>query len=287
MPITRCPEGIDDISFLMQSNLMQRVAVAIVGIPLLLWLNIQGGLYFFGLVLLLALVATWEFRTLAAHRAHPPSVAVWLLLTTFIQFDFFFRFIDYWEALLAAMMALYVLEIWRNQGSQFMNLGATLVGLLYVNLCFGALLRLRLSESTSAGSGQALVLLLFLCVWSADIFAYFGGRGLGGKFIEKKLFPRISPKKTWEGYLFGIAGSVLAAWACSAWISGCPDGRAIPAGLLIGVVAPAGDLLESMFKRDAGVKDSSGIIPGHGGILDRFDTIMFVSPLLYFLVRHW
>jgi phosphatidate cytidylyltransferase len=286
MPITRCLAGIDDIFFLMQSNLMQRVAVAIVGIPLFLWLNMKGGLFFMGLVLLLSLMATWEFRGLAAHRAHPPSAVIWLLLTSFIQLDFYFGFIGYWEAMLAVIMFLYVLEIWRDQGSQFMNLGATLVGLLYVNLCFGSLLRLRLSENTGAGSGQALVLLMFLCVWAADIFAYFGGRSLGGKFIEKKLFPRISPKKTWEGYLFGIAGSVLAAWACSTWITGCPDGRAIPAGLLIGVVAPAGDLLESMFKRDAGVKDSSGIIPGHGGVLDRFDTIMFVAPLLYFFVRH-
>jgi len=271
----------------MPSNLSQRVAVAIVGIPLLLWLNMQGGPYFLGLVLALSLMATWEFWRLAEHRAHPPSIAILLPLTAFIQLDFYYGFIAYWEAIVAVVMFLYVLEIWRNQGSQFMNLGATLVGLLYVNLSFGALLRLRLSDATGAGSGQALVLLLLLCVWAADIFAYFGGRSLGGRFIKKKLFPRISPKKTWEGYLFGIVGSVLAAWLCSAYISGCPDGRAIPVGLLIGAVAPAGDLLESMFKRDAGVKDSSGLIPGHGGVLDRFDTVMFVAPLLYFLVHHW
>ena len=287
MPITRCLGGIAEIPVPMQSNLMQRVAVAVVGIPLFLWLNIQGGAYFLGLVLLLSLMATWEFWRLATHRAHPPSVAILLPLTAFVQLDFYYGFIGYWEAILAVVMFLYVLEIWRNQGSQFMNLGATLVGLLYVNLSFGSLLRLRLSETTGAGSGEALVLLLFLCVWAADIFAYFGGRSLGGKFIKKKLFPRISPKKTWEGYLFGIAGSALAAWACSTWIPGSPDGRAIPAGLLIGVVAPAGDLLESMFKRDAGVKDSSGVIPGHGGVLDRFDTVMFVAPLLYFFVHHW
>jgi phosphatidate cytidylyltransferase len=287
MPITRCLPGIADILVLMQSNLMQRVAVAIVGIPLLLWLNMQGGLYFLGLVLALSLMATWEFWRLATHRAHPPSIAILLPLTAFVQFDFYYGFIGYWEAILAVVMFLYVLEIWRNQGSQFMNLGATLVGLLYVNLSFGALLRLRLSDAVNAGSGQALVLLMLLCVWAADIFAYFGGRGFGGKFIKKKLFARISPKKTWEGYLFGIAGSASAAWLCSTYISGCPDGRAVAAGLLIGAVAPAGDLLESMFKRDAGVKDSSGVIPGHGGVLDRFDTVMFVSPLLYFLVHHW
>jgi len=270
----------------MQSNLKQRVAVAIVCIPLLLWLNMKGGLYFMGMVLVLSLIATYEFRRLAEHRAHPPSIFILLPLTVFIQLNFYFGFLEYWEAMLAVVMFLYVLELWRNQGSQFLNIGSTLVGLLYVNLTFGALLRLRLSDPSGTGSGQALVLLMFLCVWSADIFAYFGGSRLGGKFIRRKLFARISPKKTWEGYLAGIAGSVMAAWFCSSFIAGCPDGRAISAGLLIGLVAPAGDLLESMFKRDAGVKDSSGIIPGHGGVLDRFDTVMFISPLLYFLVLH-
>jgi len=136
------------------------------------------------------------------------------------------------------------------------------------------------------GSGESLVLLLFMCVWAADIFAYFGGRGLGGKIFGRKFFARISPKKTWEGYLVGVAGSVLAAWGCSAFISGCPDGRALPIGLFIGAIGPIGDLMESMFKRDAGVKDSSSLIPGHGGVLDRFDTIMFMAPLLYLFVTY-
>ena len=132
-------------------------------------------------------------------------------------------------------------------------------------------------------AGSSMVLLLFLCVWAADIFAYFGGRSLGGKFIHRKLFPRLSPKKTWEGYITGVIGSVLASWLCAFYVTGFPTGRAMLAGLLIGAVSPAGDLMESMFKRDAGVKDSSGLIPGHGGVLDRFDTVMFIAPLLYFL----
>jgi len=276
------------MSSLMQSNLFQRVAVALVGIPLLLWLNMEGGLYFLVLVLVLSLTATFEFRQLAAHRAHPPSILLLLPLTAFIQLNFYFRFLDYWEAVLAVVMLLYVLELWRQQGSQFLNIGTTLVGLMYVNLTFGALLRLRLVGSAQGSSGPdagaAPVLLMFFCVWATDIFAYFGGSTFGGKFITRKLFPRLSPKKTWEGYFSGIAGSVLAAWACSSFVTGYPTVRGVMIGLLIGVVSPAGDLMESMFKRDAGVKDSSGIIPGHGGVLDRFDTIMFIAPLIYFLV---
>ena len=274
---------------LLHNNLFQRVAVALVGIPLLLWINVNGGLFFLGLVLALSLMATFEFRSLAVHRAHPPTLALLLSMTAFLQANFYFRFVDYWEAMLVVVMILYVVELWREQGSQFLNIGVTLVGLVYVNLSFGALLRLRLAGAVpgtpGTWAGAALVLLLFVSVWAADIFAYFGGRSLGGRFISRKLFPRLSPKKTWEGYIFGILGSFAVAWICSRYVPGFPDGRAPLIGLLVGVVSPAGDLMESMFKRDAGVKDSSGIIPGHGGVLDRFDTVMFVAPLLYFLVE--
>ncbi|HWR01970.1 MAG TPA: phosphatidate cytidylyltransferase [Chlorobaculum sp.] len=276
------------MSSFLQSNLSQRVAVAITGIPLLLWINMMGGIYFLVMVLVLSLVATFEFRRLAAHRAHPPSIFLLLPLTAFIQLNFYFRFLDYWEAVLAVVMFIYVLELWRQQGSEFLNIGTTLVGLMYVNLTFGALLRLRLHGSAPGSpgipAGASPVLLMFFCVWAADIFAYFGGSTFGGKFIKRKLFPRLSPKKTWEGYFSGIAGSVAAAWVCSTFVTGCPTVRAAMIGLLIGVVSPAGDLMESMFKRDAGVKDSSGLIPGHGGVLDRFDTIMFIAPLIYFMV---
>lgn len=275
------------MSSLVNNNLFQRVAVALVGIPLLLWINMKGGLFFLVMVLVLSLMATFEFRRLAAHRAHPPTLLLLLPMTALIQANFYFRFVDYWEALLAAVMILYVVELWRIQGSQFLNIGATLVGLVYVNLSFGSLIRLRMTGSTPGSTGTdagaSLVLLMFACVWAADIFAYFGGRTFGGRFISRKLFPRLSPKKTWEGYFSGIVGSFAVAWICSRYVPGFPDGHAPLIGLLVGVVSPAGDLMESMFKRDAGVKDSSGIIPGHGGVLDRFDTVMFIAPLIYFL----
>lgn len=275
------------MSSLLQNNLFQRVVVAIAGIPLLLWINMAGGIPFLVLVLVLSLAAMFEFWRLATHRAHPPTLLLLLPLTAFIQVNFYFRYVDYWEALLVAVMILYVIELWRQQGSQFLNLGATLVGLVYVNLSFGALLRLRLTDAAPGEPGTvvgaALVLLTFVCVWAADIFAYAGGRSLGGKFITRKLFPRLSPKKTWEGYFSGIIGSFAVSWLCSMYVPGFPDGHAPLIGLLVGVVSPAGDLMGSMFKRDAGVKDSSSIIPGHGGVLDRFDTVMFIAPLIYFL----
>ncbi|EAT59209.1 phosphatidate cytidylyltransferase [Chlorobium ferrooxidans] len=269
------------MSKLLTINLLQRVVVAVAGIPFLLWLINVGGVWFSGFFSLLALLAVYEFHHLAAHKASPPPLWLAVLITLLFQLDFAFHLVEVWELLLAVVLFLFVLELFSKEGSPLLNLGSVFPGLLYVNLTFGALLRLRLDAPE--GSGVAMVYLLFLCVWAADIFAYFGGSTLGGKFIHRKLFERLSPHKTWEGFLFGLAGSVSAALIYGNFFPSLPLNTALMTGLLIGFASPAGDLVESMFKRDAGVKDSSGLIPGHGGVLDRFDTIMFVSPFLYFI----
>jgi phosphatidate cytidylyltransferase len=272
------------MSKLLSVNLLQRVIVAIVGIPLLLWLIKTGGFLFAGFFTMLALLAVYEFHQLAMHKANPPHLWIVLLITLLFQLNFVLHLIEVWELLLAVVLLLLMIELFLKEGSPLLNLGAVFPGLLYVNLSFGSLLRLRLE--TAEGGGETMVFLLFLCVWAADIFAYFGGSTLGGKFIHRKLFERLSPHKTWEGFLFGMAGSVLVSLIYGSFNANLPLMTALMTGLLIGVASPAGDLIESMFKRDAGVKDSSGLIPGHGGVLDRFDTIMFLSPFIYFISFH-
>jgi len=262
-------------------NLLQRIIVALVGIPFLLWLINVGGVYFFCFFSLLALLAVFEFHRLAQHKADPPALWLILLITLLFQMNFYMHVAEVWELLLAVVLVLLMIELFSKGGSPLLNLGAIFPGLLYVNFSFGSLLRLRLEPS--GGNGEIMVFLMFFCVWSADIFAYFGGSTLGGKFIHRKLFERLSPHKTWEGFLFGFAGSVFASLTCALFVPQLPFATALLTGLLIGLASPAGDLIESMFKRDAGVKDSSGLIPGHGGVLDRFDTIMFVSPFIYFI----
>jgi len=267
------------MSKLLTSNLLQRSLVAVVGIPLLLWLIQLGGLFFFLFVLLLALLAVFEFHRLAVQKAHPPQLLLLLLITLLFQTNFYRPYAEVWELLLGVLLLLLVFELFVKEGSPMLNLGAVLPGLLYVNLSFGSLLRLRLE--TPDATGQIMVFLLFFCVWAADIFAYFGGSALGGKFIHHKLFERLSPNKTWEGFLCGLAGSVGIALLYASFVPNLPFTKAVLTGALIGIASPLGDLVESMFKRDAGVKDSSGLIPGHGGVLDRFDTILFVSPFIY------
>jgi phosphatidate cytidylyltransferase len=139
---------------------------------------------------------------------------------------------------------------------------------------------------------------VMVLVWVADIFAYFFGRALGGKWIAQKLAPSISPGKTWEGAIGGLLGVVAIAfiwkWADSTFEL---DSKSIytmlyaqhswlmaVAVVLLGVMSVVGDLLESLFKRSAGVKDSSGLLPGHGGVLDRVDALLPVLPLAMMLV---
>src|SRR5208283_1313474 len=124
--------------------------------------------------------------------------------------------------------------------------------------------------------------LLFACgiTWAGDTVAYFVGRGIG----KHLLAPKLSPKKTWEGSVGGMVGSLLVAWAFSYWIK-IPVGHLLAMGAIGNVAGQMGDLLESAYKRSAGVKDSGGLLPGHGGILDRIDALVLCIPVIwYYLV---
>jgi phosphatidate cytidylyltransferase len=116
---------------------------------------------------------------------------------------------------------------------------------------------------------------LFVSVWLADTAAYFVGLSFG----KHKLFPRISPKKSWEGAIGGVVGSTAAFVGMSKLLlPGVPLNMAVGCGVVIGIIGPIGDLAESLLKRDAVVKDSGGILPGHGGVFDRFDSMLFAAP---------
>jgi len=136
-------------------------------------------------------------------------------------------------------------------------------------------------------AGTGLLLLVMICTWFGDTTAYFGGRAIGGR----KLLPAVSPAKTVSGSLSGLAGSVLVAMAIAGLLLprlGGGENLSLLAaglfGLLIGAVGQIGDLAESLLKREAGVKDSGSLLPGHGGVLDRFDAVLFTLPLAWYLL---
>jgi phosphatidate cytidylyltransferase len=158
-------------------------------------------------------------------------------------------------------------------------LASTMLGIVYVGLTFSWIIPLRFQDPSTS---WRLVFLLFLVVWAEDIFAYAVGRLAG----RTPLARTISPKKTVEGAIAGLAGAVLVAWGFSHWFWQTGDQKTVI--LIAGVVAlagQAGDLVESALKRAANLKDSGTILPGHGGLLDRIDSLLFAVPTLW-LVWH-
>ncbi len=150
--------------------------------------------------------------------------------------------------------------------------GLIAAGLPYAGIAAVALLWLR----ANPGAGRADILFLVLTVWAGDIGAYLVGRWIGGP----KLAPRISPGKTWSGAAGGLIGSCLIGLAAAhLFAAPATDGRVIAVAALLGLVAQAGDLMESRIKRHFGVKDSGRTIPGHGGLLDRLDGLLTAAPV--------
>ena len=199
-----------------------------------------------------ALVAPLLFYA-APEQLLPLFTAVFLILSLF----FLFRFKE--------------IETVHHQ------LGWLLSGLIYLPFLLGHLMPLRMLED-----GRRWIFLTLLIIMACDTFAYFFGRKLG----RRKLYPAVSPNKSVEGGLAGLAGSVIAALAASfTFLPQLGMVGAVLIGLLLGTAGQLGDLFESLLKRACKVKDSGTIIPGHGGLLDRLDSLLFAFPLVYYIAR--
>lgn len=207
----------------------------------------------------------------------------------------------------------FAIELRRDNRQALYNAMGTLAGFFYVSFCMGALVGLHQlvagnalmflkravgplevpmmtwpDPGSAAYIGGTVVMVMFAGIWTCDSFAYFGGRAFG----RHKLFERVSPKKTWEGAVTGALGAIGACTALAAWSNGLRWYDGLFIGIVAGVFGQIGDLAESHIKRGCEVKDSSQIIPGHGGLLDRFDSLLFVAPLVYLyllwvLNLHW
>jgi phosphatidate cytidylyltransferase len=163
-----------------------------------------------------------------------------------------------------------------NPADMLETIQATLLPVLVVGLTLAHLIGLR---SIGDEAGRDLLFLLFLCVMLADSAAYYVGSAIG----RHKMAPLLSPKKSWEGAIAAVVGSIGAAWLARVWFyPELPLKHALIVGALLGPAGVLGDLVESVFKRAAGVKDSGRLLPGHGGLLDRTDSLLFAAPVLYY-----
>ena len=290
------------------SDLIRRVGVAAVGIPVVLGLLWWGGWPLGMLVAAAASLSAWEFYRLAEVRGGRPfsglgtlAAGALVLFATALPQPFPYGVLSLGLVLAVALLAM-AGAIWLRWpgGEPLEAVGTTVLGVLYTGatLAFVPLLRsawpltgppdpaLAGADDAARLFGVTCVLLPLLATWAGDSAAYFGGRAWG----RVKLAPVQSPGKSVEGALVGLVGSVVAAVIVSLWMPAAPwTGGLTPplaglVGLALGVAGQLGDLAESVLKRQAGVKDSGHLLPGHGGMLDRLDSLFFAIPLTWALL---
>jgi len=262
------------------------LAMAAVGLPAIIY----GGWFYFLLMGGFLVVGAWEYVRLYRAVKYEPNELVTVggvLVLVTARFFFADVAIPLFVLLILVAMASHLLSYERGRDQSAMDFGVTTTGIVYIGWIGSYLLDLR---NFSADGGWWLMIVLPI-VWGGDT----GGYSIGSVYGRHKMAPRLSPKKSWEGYFAGIFTSVLiGSFFSYAFSSMAPQplaGLIDPIkgallGLVIGALAPLGDLGESMFKRQSGLKDSSNIFPGHGGVLDRIDSWIWGAAIGYFLIQY-
>jgi phosphatidate cytidylyltransferase len=268
--------------------LWKRLLTAAVGISAAIFLINGGGIPYYIVVNILMLIALWEFMSMLQRSNFAPSLTISIVIGLLMIAVAYWGNSEEMGFLITALMLSVLLKlIFNNDTFTVPDAAFTILGTLYVGWLFSFLILLRnvSSEITDTPLSQMSLGAIFtwlavLTTWASDTFAYFIGKAFG----KRKLCPHISPGKTVEGLFGGLAGSLIVAVSVGLAVK-LPIVHSAILGLIIGTLAPLGDLVESVFKRFSGVKDSGKIFPGHGGVLDRFDSIFFVIPAAYYYIR--
>ncbi|SDG07252.1 phosphatidate cytidylyltransferase [Desulfosporosinus hippei] len=254
--------------------MFKRTMSAIIGAPILLGLIYLGGSYTAFLIAVLTFLALREFLQIGVQMGVAPwyiqtstATAVWLTSLFIGREEWIMAALIFWFLICLGRLAL------TYPKTQLTEANFNLLAVLYAVVMLSHLYLLR-----QLPRGIEWTMLTIFLVWATDTGAYLIGRQFG----KHLLAPNVSPKKTIEGSIGGLAFSVIVALVSWNIIGGAPWHIYIVIGVIIGISAQIGDLFESALKRSAGVKDSGNLIPGHGGILDRFDSLIFALPLVYY-----
>ena len=282
------------------SNLLQRVLVAVTAIPLVIYICFKP-FSLLGLAIIFTGLAVHEFYAMAKTKGFLPQTVIGTALALLITASFaHFRIPLHLETtdlmpliLIFGVIATLTAELFSGRPNPLVQTSVTLAGALYVGIGVGGLYGVHdyfyahaavtHAPEAIASVGQIagyFTITMLASIWICDSAAYFVGRAIG----RHKIAPSVSPNKSWEGGVAGVVGAIAAWFAAKAFLpdlAGVSTVTLIAMGVISGVFGQVGDFAESMLKRDAGVKDSSTLIPGHGGVLDRLDSILFVAPLVY------
>jgi len=271
----------------LRSGTTLRVLASAVFIPCFVVITLRGGGYFLGLIALVVTLGMGEFFAMMRAKGLQPfkyaGVTGGLAL---LVYQYTANGAEVGFAVALVLMALLALELMRKDGQAALyHASSTFFGVIYVAFLGSHMVLLRELPRLAGlpyAEGAAFVFLAFVVTWSGDTGAYLVGRSMG----RRALLPRISRGKTVEGAVGGAVFAVLGALAAHhTFAPFLGTTSAVALGLCATLAGLGGDLTESMIKRDADVKDASGVIPGHGGVLDRFDSLLFTAPLIYYFLK--
>ena len=292
------------------SELSKRILVAVIGIPITLAVVYIGGFVFFFAIILLSNLVLWEFFNLGERKAINPFSYFGMIYSSFLLTTYYllqqnslnidkFTALILFIILIATLPPLFlVVQIWNKSQNTTISTAYTLLGIYWVAFAFLSLLSIRflpdyyqlLAYIGNIPQNSQIIyqrtildkywstkffIAILGTIWLCDTFAYFIGTAYG----KHKLAPKTSPKKSWEGAIAGFVGAIISFSLLDILFKlNLPITFQLLFGSIVGVIGQIGDLAESKIKREFNVKDSSNILPGHGGFLDRLDSIMFVYP---------
>ena len=269
------------------SENFKRVVVAIIAIPIILIAAYLGGFYFFSFVAIIALLSFYEFYLLVKNKNVNANLLIGEIIIFFLLLNQLVNFINLISLMIISSLLVLTIELFRNKGSALLNLGVTYLGIFYIGLFSSTIIALRELYTNSDIyyiNGAYLVISILASIWVGDSAAYYFGTAFG----KHKLFPRVSPKKSWEGAIFGFifsSGTIILMKIFL--LNFLTITNAVIIGVIIGIIGQIGDLVESLVKRDSSVKDSSSLIPGHGGFFDRFVSLIFCAPVIWMYLKYF
>jgi len=266
------------------SNLVQRTITGIIFLVVVVGAIAIGKISFSALFILIITGAMYEFYTLAEKKKFKP-LKIYGIVIGLLVFAANYFFVNdlvsakIFLAIIPVVISVFIIELYHKSEYVFVNIGFTLLGVLYIAVPLSFANYIVISDELEYSS--QLLLGFFFLMWAFDTLAYVFGVSFG----KHRLFERVSPKKSWEGFIGGLLSSIGVAYVISLFFTELSFLNWAVLSVIISVFGTYGDLVESAFKRNIEEKDSGSLLPGHGGILDRFDAVFFTLPLFYLYLQ--
>jgi len=264
------------------NNLATRSLTAVFFVIVMVGSALLGQTVFSVLLLIITILSLNEFISLVSNQNNQPAlwptiVAGCIIYCSLAAHATGLVAADGLLLIIPVIFVLFFLELWRNKANPFTNIALSLTAVTYIAIPFGLIMYFFDPVVISGPYHYGIVLGFLVILWLNDTGAYFVGSLIG----KHKLFERISPGKTWEGSIGGALFALLTAWGLSFIFKQLDVSHWLILAIVIVISGSLGDLVESMLKRSLGIKDSGDILPGHGGILDRFDAVLLSAPFVF------